>query len=119
MRITPAVFAAAAAVFAQPFGWDIVQMRPAVMSSDLCFLADGRQGRVVVSGGACGRTVRELVVSGRTATWDGADRDGNRQPAGVCFCALSDPDRRTEIRLVRRQDRRNSCRKRRKTNSGW
>jgi photosystem II stability/assembly factor-like uncharacterized protein len=59
---------ASAVVAARPLDWDVVQMKPAVSGSDLCFLADGQHGWMVGSGGAGGEVIARVY-----ATADGGE----------------------------------------------
>lgn len=63
--------------------------------------APQRAGVRLVVRDACGRTVRELAVSGRTATWDGTDAAGRPATPGVYFCRLAGAGLRTEVKLIR------------------
>jgi photosystem II stability/assembly factor-like uncharacterized protein len=66
MRTIVLFFVTLGAAVAQPESWDRVMMAPAVSGSDLCFLADGRHGWMVGTGGAGGE-----VLSTVFATADG------------------------------------------------
>jgi len=64
MRIVFLVLVAGTVGIAQSAGWDVVQMKPAVSGSDLCFLSDGSHGWMVGSAGAGGEVIsgQELVI---------------------------------------------------------
>ncbi len=71
MRVAILVVLANSAVLAQSPGWDVVQMKPAVSGSDLCFLPDGRHGWMAGAGGAGGEVISAVfATSDGGATWN-------------------------------------------------
>jgi photosystem II stability/assembly factor-like uncharacterized protein len=88
MRVLLAILATVAAVWAQPFGWDVVSMAPGISCNDMQFLADGQHGWVVGSVGGGGLIRGQvLATTDGGASWgDVAYPDsGNVGPEGVFF----------------------------------
>jgi photosystem II stability/assembly factor-like uncharacterized protein len=88
MRVLLVVLATAAALLAQPFGWDVVNMAPGIFCNDMQFLADGQHGWVV---GAVSATStlhgQVLATTDGGSTWNNVPypESSSVGPEGVYF----------------------------------